>query len=231
MTNVEWTVERSDGVAFVSVVVSSTRGRLVRVRPRVEDDVLPPRSRGIPESGWSDGEVTASVSPDRPLAVGFATRGAVDEPPVSVTPVDGEPETSATDLLHRLGDPRPPAWAVPSVDVPDVAGSKACVAGKTDGRMSQEDATTNPPASVEAWLADVTARIEQVKALSEASSVGKAADRLDEHGGLAGVDALLATVEADVASMRSVARRLETMADRGEQARDDVPVASFRRLS
>lgn len=126
MIDVDWRVQEIDGVTLVAAVVDNEAPtpRRITVEPCTDEAVLPPRTRGLPERGWSDEEFTGVVPADGRLAVGFACRDVLDEPPVVVDDrgrASGDSESVAgagdpppTDVLRSLGSPVPPRDAVPN---------------------------------------------------------------------------------------------------------------------
>lgn len=137
MFDVDWRVHETDDVALVSAVVESTAPtpRRIVVDPRIDGTVLPPRRRGLPERGWRDEAYVCTVPAEGRLALGFACRGELEDPPVAVVDEgrvsrDGEHQAEAgklplavradtddltpTAVLRDLGSPVPPRDAVPT---------------------------------------------------------------------------------------------------------------------
>lgn len=143
---------RTDTVAagpatLVHVVVTANAERTVRVEPAGDGPVWPPRRRGVPAAGWDPSGFEGRVAPGEPLAVGFATPGAVpDDDPVVVHRIDeATTDSDAADVVRRLGDPRPPRDAVA---VPESVA---------DRPTQRADASSDPPwavpEAVTDWLA------------------------------------------------------------------------------
>jgi hypothetical protein len=101
-TNVRWATIRTGGTTLVSVVLWSERPRTVRVRPTVDGPVWPPRRRGVPSEGWTDGEFTGTV--DGRLAVGFATHASAGVPASSNTSDLSDEEDEVCRGEERDGD-------------------------------------------------------------------------------------------------------------------------------
>ncbi|WP_123535380.1 DUF7857 domain-containing protein [Halosimplex salinum] len=150
MVTLDWSLERSDGVTLVGLVVAADRPARVRVENRLDGPVWPPRRRGQPAAGWDDGAFTGRVPGDGRLTVGYATPAPPAEPPAAV--VSTEPASSAeatagasgsterrgevpavestpSGVVRALGDPAVPRDAVP---VPDAADPERRPAASTD---------------------------------------------------------------------------------------------------
>lgn len=144
MIDVDWSVQEAGDVALVAAVVENAAPtpRRVVADPRIDGAVLPPRRRGLPERGWSDGEFAGVVPAEGRLSIGFACRGTLDDPPVVVADEGrasrgashvsqgyesrasqgGEHtararDTTPTEVLRDLGSPVPPRDAVPDAVV------------------------------------------------------------------------------------------------------------------
>ncbi|MFC4448622.1 hypothetical protein [Halorussus aquaticus] len=154
----------------------STTARRVRVGNRLDGPVWPPRREGVPAAGWDDGGFEGVVAAEDRRALGYATpasaesaveveppteveRPAEDRPPAELvwTERAGESEGEADSdtfgddatpegVVRALGDPRPPADAVPAAE----------------SNPERETATPESPipGAVEAWLSAVEARAE-----------------------------------------------------------------------
>lgn len=219
----EWSIDTCAGVALVTVVVRnpSTVDRRVEVTNRLDGPVLPPRRDGTPEPGWDRDGFEGRVPPDGRLVLGYACPAPSVTPPVSVT--DGgrpgeESAVTADEAVRRLGDPRPPADAVPveSSAARDDDGGDGTPDGRTDADL--------PPA-VGSWLSGVEERIERGEGLTDAS-VAEATAVLERSEGVTDLEGRLA---ADAAALRRVADRTASLADRAEAV--DVPVEALRRLA
>ncbi|NHN60779.1 MULTISPECIES: hypothetical protein [Halorussus] len=156
MVELDWRVESRADVSLVELLVRNpaATARRVRVANRLDGPVLPPRREGVPEAGWDDGGFEGAVAADECLALGYAVRAPPAEPPaelvwteragVHAAERDADAvvdDASPEGVVRSLGDPRPPADAVPTVE----AG--------TDGESPV-------PEAVDSWLSDVEARSE-----------------------------------------------------------------------
>ncbi|MFC4405246.1 DUF7857 domain-containing protein [Haloarchaeobius iranensis] len=120
MVELDVQTERRDCVTFVAATVRNDgrTGRRVTLRTGL-DPVWPPRRQGVPAAGWSGDRVTLTVAAGRERGVGFATPAAPDEPVLTVVEavaVAGDEECrepTPEHVVRALGDPTPPADAVP----------------------------------------------------------------------------------------------------------------------
>lgn len=134
MVDLEWTTARRHGVTLVAVRIDNrvaapgVPAHRVRLEPRVDGAVWPPRTEGVPAAPWStDGGTERSRAPDDgddpdtavvvvPTgtvgSLGFASDGPPEDPPVAVADVQPaeavESDPGAADVLRVLGDPAPP---------------------------------------------------------------------------------------------------------------------------
>ncbi|WP_256295843.1 DUF7857 domain-containing protein [Haloarchaeobius salinus] len=120
MVELDVETERRDCVTFVAATVQNASDVARRVTLRTDCRPLwPPRRQGVPAAGWDEGGVTLTVPAGRTTGVGFATPVAPDEPVLAVqetVPVAGEEahtEPTPEHVVRALGDPTPPADAVP----------------------------------------------------------------------------------------------------------------------
>lgn len=84
----------------------------VRVANRLDGAVWPPRTHGVPCTGWDEGGWEGVVPRGSRVGVGFATPASPEPDPVELawteraaTPVEDD---SATAVVRSLADPRPP---------------------------------------------------------------------------------------------------------------------------
>jgi hypothetical protein len=149
---------RTDTVAagpatLVHVVVTAAAECTVRVELAGDGPVWPPRRRGVPAAGWDPSGYEGRVAPGEPLAVGFATPGAVpDDDPVVLHRIDeATTDSDAADVVRRLGDPRPPRDAVA---VPEFLTTRS---------TRQAEAAGEPPRAVPDaitdWLAAMRSQV------------------------------------------------------------------------
>ncbi|WP_415379430.1 hypothetical protein [Halosimplex sp. TS25] len=155
MVTLDWSLERSDGVTLVGLVVAAERPCRVRVENRLDGPVWPPRRRGQPADGWEDGAFTGEVSADGRLTIGYATPASPEEPPAEVVATEPatDPGRGGTDetaraspvpavdstpagVVRALGNPVVPRDGVP---VPDACGARP--GGTSDGSLDSERTT------------------------------------------------------------------------------------------
>ena len=153
---------------------SSSATRRVRVGNRLPGPVRPPRREGVPAAGWDDGGFEGVVPPHERRALGYASPVAADEsvgadsggdftadPPATLvwseragaSAAETDPDAFADEatpegVVRALGDPRPPADAVPASD-----------------DASERDAPVPEP--VESWLSAVEERARSADGGSE----------------------------------------------------------------
>ncbi|MFC4548682.1 MULTISPECIES: MSCRAMM family adhesin SdrC [Halorussus] len=172
---------------------------------------------------------------------------------ISVGAVAATPES----VVRSLGDPRPPADAVPlaapearsdSTEKRDRPNQDDESDGETDRDDPNEsdidsggDSTEVPaaagtsvddahPEPVDAWLSAAERRIERVKSLAAATTLDEAAAELEALGGLAAAEDMLAVVADDRERLLAVAERAAELGDRAAAA-EAVPLDAYRRLS
>lgn len=252
MVTCEWTVREAGGVAFVEAVLTAAAPRRVRLTARVEGPVWPPRRNGVPEREWSDGELTATVAPDRPLAVGFATPAAGDDPPVEVVderPADPDDDgivaTATPDgVVRALGDGRPPRDAVPA---PTVESARDNADSSTDSATDAQDCderapdpptdpgdgdetppnegdSVAPPDPVTAWLDAIDRRLGAVEGRPGSAGDHSPSSVAADTAAAAAGDELAALAPA----LGTVAERADALAGRCRQVGADAPPAGGR---
>ncbi|QIO21394.1 hypothetical protein [Haloarcula sp. JP-L23] len=244
MVTLDCTTSHHDGVTLVALSLrdldESTR---VTVRNRLDGPVWPPRREGLPVTGWTETGFEGVVGPGD-HALGYATPAPPADPPAvldDATPApnaDGagvSPE-SAADVVRELGDPSPPADAVPAgaaattdadscdavteSDAGPAARSTTAARPQTDGRV---------PAAVEPWLETMAARVEVAETLADAETLPAATAAVSEAGGLAEVRTLAESGATDERRLRRLALRAAALADR--RAAATVPVETLARIA
>jgi hypothetical protein len=128
-----WSTRHEAGVTLVELTVENDASgpRAVRVESAVP--ALPPRRRGVPESGWTtDGDrdaVELTLTAGERRGVGYASTEAAD-PPAEIVAVDVPDEGPSVDpaadvpsveptvdgVVRNLPSPAPPRDAVPAAD-------------------------------------------------------------------------------------------------------------------
>jgi hypothetical protein len=226
----DWSVTSLDGRDDVTPVTVDLRNpspvdRRVRVRNRLAGPVLPPRRGGVPDTGWDGDGFVGVVAAESRRSLGYACPATAERPPVSVVDegrVDGDAGDPMATVLRELGDPRPPGDAIPGVQRID------------DGRDENGEPTAprdvggvTVPSAVEAWLAAVEERVEHGERLTD-GSVEAATTALEAADAVA-VTELDERLSSDTATLRAVAERTASLADRASAV--DVPVDALRRLS
>lgn len=236
----EWSLEAADGVTLVQVRVRNPTpvDRAVRVESRLDGDVLPPRTDGVVDPGWTDDGYVGAVPAGDERALGFAVRAEPERPPVDVgdegraTDADRPTPTAVEAARRALRSPRPPRDAVPVPDVEAVPDDRTDAASGTAAApgSSRDDGGVDAdlPPDVADWLAAVEARVARAERL-DAAGVREATAALAEAGGADGAAALDDRLDDDEARLRALAERAAALADRAATA--DVPAAALRRLA
>ena len=131
MVTLDCRAESRAEISLVTLVVenSTETARRVRVANRLDGPVWPPRREGVPEAGWDDGGFEGVVAPGASRALGYASPAPPADPPAELvwterageTEAERSPDTFDDDatpegIVRALGDPRPPADAVPTFD-------------------------------------------------------------------------------------------------------------------
>lgn len=155
-------------------------------------------------------------------------------PPQDAVP-DSEPATTLPRKTHDTTGA--------SGDIVTGAGGDVVAPGGQGGRSrrgernrriidkgSDHVATDEVFAPVASWLACVESRVERIERLAESRELTAATDAVAATGGLVEVEELLATVAADRAALRTVARDAGALAERSAVV-EEVPLDAYRRLS
>ncbi|MBV0902382.1 DUF7857 domain-containing protein [Haloarcula salina] len=238
MVTFDCRAERFDGVTLVTAVVSGvTEPTRLTVANRLDGPVYPPRRQGVSEAGWTDDGFEGVVRPGT-RALGYATPApAADSPaelvsaePVSDPPTDDRLDTEEA-VLRELGDPSPPADAVPTDDADAPPTAEPTATARSDGPPVDRATTAGQPLpdDVSRWLDTVARRVDRAEALAAADSLGEATEAVRAAGGLTGVRTLATRGSVDERCLRSLARRAERLADR--RAAATVPVETLARLA
>lgn len=233
MLDVDWCVHEADGVMLVAAVIENTApvDRKVGLVSRLDGAVMPPRQRGLPESGWNEEGFEGVVPAKGRLSLGFAAKSPPEEPPVEIADagratggsdvaMESSSDRTPTDLLRDLGSPAPPRDAVP------VAASGASAPATGPGTGGHTDQPV--PAPVTGWLDDVEERVDRAERLADPSAVDAATAATGDTGDPATVEALVADLAGDEAALRAVADRATELGERCA-AREDVPADADRR--
>lgn len=237
------TVTTEEGVTLVAAHVRNTEpvDRHVRLENRLDGPVLPPRSNGRPERGWSERGYVGVVAAESVLSIGYACNVASpssEDPAVELVSVSDPTDYDADPVdqaLATLGDARPPADAVPVAERGVAAESTSAHEGDhprpadATGPASASDSAIDPattlPPSVVRYLDEVDARLDQADTLAS-GTVREATETLDAGVDPAGLDRLLA---ADAAALSRLADRVTALAERADTT--TVPTESLERLA
>lgn len=250
MVTLDWTASAHDGVTLVTVrlddIDEPTR---VHIASRLDGPVWPPRREGVPEAGWTDDGFDGVVGPGTAV-LGYASPAPPAEPPAELVDTEPVPDADGRDeltadpesVVRRLGDPSPPADAVPTAEHRDrptaaepTADDSAPEPSSPEDTRSGSDASptantlerTDLPAAVGPWLAEMARRADRAERLHGAETVPEATAAVRAAGGMAGVRDL---AEADdAAQLRALARRARRLADRREGAA--IPVDTLTALA
>jgi len=255
MVTFDCRAERVDGVTLVTATVGDvTEPTRITVRNCLDGPLWPPRKQGVPEAGWTGDGFEGAVGPGA-HALGYATPAPLsDQPaelvraePTSDTPPADERLDSADAVLRELGDPSPPADAVPAGEPSQVAeamsrrSNESTVEQEMDPRRatvkSPAESRTAPgqqsdqrlPDAVSQWLETVARRADRAERLAEADSLSAATASVRAANGLSGVRTVAARGDTDEQMLRALARRAERLADR--RAAATVPTETLSRLA
>ncbi|WP_227352970.1 DUF7857 domain-containing protein [Haladaptatus salinisoli] len=191
MVTLRWSTDarcgRYETVTVVELMVENPTETPVRVRVgnRLDGEVWPPRTEGVPEAGWDSGGFEGVVGAGDRRSLGYASRAEPVEPPAEIVWTERAAETrgasagtettvpagagldgsdvsidvepTAEGVVRALGDSRPPADAVPAPAHPSL------------------------PTAVESWLSAVETHVERGEALGECRRALRAvAERVDD---------------------------------------------------
>lgn len=258
MVTFDCRAERVDGVTLVTATVGDVAAPTrITVQNRLEGPVWPPRQQGAPTAGWTESGFEAVVEAGT-HALGYATPAEPDDPPAELVAAEPAPEAPPTDeqlnsdaaVLRELGDPSPPADAVPTAEPAEAADSQTqrgdCSGSPSELAPQQPEperveasveASTEftrtddqqLPATVSQWLETVARRVDRAEQLDEVDSLSEATAAVRAADGLAGVQAVAARGDADEQMLRALARRAGRLADR--RAAVTVPTETLSRLA
>ena len=249
MVTISSTAERRDGVTLVTATVAPDPAQSspvrVRVEPRLDGPIWPPRRQGHPAAGWDADGFEGTVPVDGRLPIGFASPVEPVDPPLQVTTVEpaaareGEKGMASAEAIVRgLGDPRPPSLIDPATESEDapavtavggadsaaeeveVRDDRSAVATESrkesDGRDAWDDGETPPPAVGE-WLASVERRLDRAEHLARDAAVEDATAALRACGGADGALALADELATDAERLRAVEWRAAALAERVDE--------------
>ncbi|MFC6974967.1 hypothetical protein ACFQL1_10210 [Halomicroarcula sp. GCM10025709] len=213
MASIECSWTHHEGVTLVTAGVTvAEEPTHVTVTNCLDGAVRPPRREGCPVPGWTDDGFAGVVDPGH-HALGYAVEAPPADPPArlgAATPApDAQPvgeRTTPGAIVCDLGDPSPPADAVPAADIPDAPDSGVEPATAGAGVEGDDPPLATPgdlPSVVTDWLDAVERRLER----REQSEAGRAVetDSSDEDGRPA---------LPDERALRQLARRGDRLADR-----------------
>ena len=232
----ETETRRREGVTFVEATLThdGPDPRVVRLRSRLDGPVWPPRRRGVPAAGWDPeaGVVQVRLAPGERVGVGFASPAPPVDPPVEVASThradddgratDGGIADSAAGVVRTLGDPTPPADAVPAPSPGTPPDRDSTADDRRDDGDPSVAATDSPSGggrrnrNGSCIDRDSDAQVVERSGVADGTDSGRAA------GGYPAVAAWLAAVERRIARAetpekrddRPTRRRLATDAER-----------------
>lgn len=223
MARLDCTQESLDGVTLVECRLESEAPEQVTIEPTHEPPIWPPRRQGVPEAGWDADGWTGVVSPEGPLALGYATAADPEPPAMELVASEPAPEEAEApgprDVIRALGDPRPPRDAV------EPAGGQSLDRGQTD---HSRPATERPtPGTREDELDAIERRLDRAERLAAVDSVDAAKSAVAAVGGIEAVRVLVAQLDRDRDALERLDARVAALRDRVSV---DVPVADLERL-
>lgn len=267
MVTFDCSASHHDGVTLVTVRLRAldvpTR---VTVRNCLDGPVWPPRSEGVPEAGWTETGFTGVLAPGS-HALGYATPARPDGQPaeladaVAVPDADpvGERSDRPADVVRELGDPTPPADAVPAAapitspssddtppnstlspdesGPPPTADGDRCQPSPSSGSTGGSGVSTDhaPPGDDHTSLPpSVGPWLAEMERRADTAEALAAAETLPEATravrGAGGLAETRALADAeDEAQLRLVARRARRLADR--HAGTTIPVETLSTLA
>ncbi|MFC7018490.1 MULTISPECIES: hypothetical protein [Haloarcula] len=218
-----------EGVTLVTAALTDVAvPTRVTLANRLDGPVWPPRREGLPACGWTDTGFEAVVGPGR-HAFGYASPAPPADPAVELVEARPAPDAEPTRdvaqtpeaVCRDLGDPSPPADALPAVALAgDETSREAADAG---------DAAHDLPAPVAGFFEAAERRVHSAEALAEAETLAAATDAVRDAGGLDDVYRLDDRQGVDVRTLRAIARRAEALAER--RAAATVPTDSLEGLA
>lgn len=227
MASLSWDLTRRDGVTLVELVATAEAEEWIRVTSRLQP-VWPPRRQGVPVAGWDGASFEGRVGPDAPLALGYASPAAPQEPPARLEPVDADDEppdgagVSPRAIVRTLGESAPPRDVVPV----DPSASQADGGGCTAAGTATAD---DPAAAIDPWLDAVEERLAEAERLADVAGVEEARGAVDTVGGIDGARRLRAQLEADRRHLRALGERQQRLADR--LAAVEIPLSTLERVT
>jgi len=152
-------------------------------------------------------------------------RDAVPTPDVNAGTNTGSDDGTATDSPGASAPTPPPDDGSASAGSPSEASTTAATtaAPDADGRPGEPRVE-----AVDAWFGGVEARLDLAAELSGTTRLPVVADALERAGGLAGLRDVDEQLDEDAETLRQVAERARTLADRAESA--TIPVDELDRL-
>lgn len=230
MATLDWDCTVENGVTLVRLVVRTDRREQVRVDSRLDGPVWPPRTDGVPETGWDENGYEGVV--DGRTVLGYASPAAPAEPPAAIasaTPVrDGDATESTTtpaDVLRTLGEARPPRAAVPD----GVGADSGSVPSRTETGPERDGGEGTEPPRVAPWFETVELRVETAEELAAATSVEEARSAVAAAGGVDAVRSLRSQLRNDRETLSEMEQRAGDLRERIAGA--DVPVETLARLA
>ncbi|WP_096390487.1 DUF7857 domain-containing protein [Halopenitus persicus] len=239
--DLSWNVERRGGLAVVTCVLcnDAPAEKRVRLRNDLEGPVVPPRRRGVPESGWDRDGYTCRVNGNSTVGFGYVCPAltSVDRRPMTIESVedvddeddgtaaggtetdDAATESAVASAIRTLDDHRPPRGSVPSDG--NGGGGEPVDAGESGKVPTEETPTGKPPTEDGA---------NGMTSIDEKSINGEAPARIEDRIDAVGddLDRLGRLTDADLETAASVVaesgdlQTLESDVDRLAAAIDEL---------
>lgn len=226
-----WTEDADDEVVVLELAPGERRG-VGYASPSVAEPPAELLEATVPKAPSAPAPIpgTPSVEP--------TPAGVVRELPSSLPPREAVPDGGGDedDGDPGTGEQTPePSGSTGTTDGRDgergSGDGTVAPAGEWEWGSASDDTTAGaaPPAEVTEWFDGVAERIDTARALAAADTVPAATERVAAAGGVAAVEQLADSVDADPRRLRRLAARAERLAERAEGL--DVPVAELRQLS
>ncbi len=227
MVTLRWTTDERDAVTLVELVVENSTETPVRIRigNRLDGEVWPPRSEGVPDAGWDDGGFEGVVGAGERLSLGYASPSIpTDTPNTQKQPESDEPPAEIV-WTERAAEPRPRTqpggFGLDGRDVSmTIEPTATGVVRALGDSRPPADAVPLPnrpelPDAVKTWLSAVETRIEQYE-MWEDTTVERREEKRE----------LVRQIGDDEEKLRAVAKRVDDAREHIESVRADESVGS-----
>ncbi|WP_332897380.1 DUF7857 domain-containing protein [Haladaptatus sp. CMSO5] len=243
MVELEWTLREQEGVCLVELRVANPTKTAVRVRIANElpAPLWPPRSAGLPVSGWDDGGWEGLIAAGTAVALGYAAPAPSVEPPATVVLEERTESTAETAydspsaVVQALGDATPPRDAVPVEGATDPTEQRqpnephASEAPSPPERAGQQSPPVSLPPAVSEWLSAVERDVARAERLTAVETVPDATAAVASVGGLDEVRQLAETTAETKRVLHSLSKATAALETRLDET--TIPVETLVALA